>query len=53
MGGGKMHDEKKCPECGRELKVLLFLGVEPDGFVCEACKVWFEPENLRPLARVI
>jgi rubredoxin len=52
-GGEKMSDEQKCPECGHELKILLFLGVEPDGFVCEICKVWFDPENLKPLAKVL
>ena len=60
MGGEKMIsiDSKhnpvdiKCPECGNELKVLLFLGVEPDGFVCEICKVWIDDE-LKPLAKIL
>ena len=50
MGGEKMvsidckHDtaDMKCPQCGHDLKVMLFLGVEPDGFVCEICKVWLD-----------
>ena len=60
MGGEKMisidskHNPAKiqCPECDHELKVLLFLGVEPDGFVCEICKVWFDDE-LKPLAKIL
>ena len=50
-------DEKKtCPlkECdGTELSVLLFMGVQPDGYVCPKCKTYFDPDNLKPLARVL
>ena len=60
MGGEKMinRDSKhnppdmKCPQCGHDLKVMLFLGVEPDGFVCEICEVWFDDE-LKPLAEIL
>jgi hypothetical protein len=58
MGGKEMikidfkHNSGKikCPECGNGLKVLLFLGVEPDGFVCEICRVWFD-DTLKALAK--
>lgn len=31
----------KCPDCQSELRVLLFMGVQPDGYVCEKCKILF------------
>jgi len=45
-------EEKTCPQCGEIMKVLLFLGVQPDGYVCERCEVWFNDE-LKPLAQVL
>lgn len=42
-----------CPTCKTELQTLLFLGIEPDGYVCPTCKVLFHPETLKPLAHVI
>ena len=45
-------EEQRCPKCGEVLKVLLFMGVQPDGYVCERCELWFNDE-LEPLARVI
>ena len=44
--------DAKCPQCGSILKVLLFLGVQPDGYVCETCKLWYS-DDLKPLAAVI
>ena len=41
-----------CPKCGRHLDVLLFMGVEPDGLVCTACKLWFD-DDLNPIATVL
>ena len=44
----------KCPKCGsQDLQVLLFMGIEPDGFVCPKCSILFDPETLKPLATVI
>lgn len=43
---------KVCPQCGCALKVLLFLGVTPDGYVCEACRLYVS-DDLQPLAHVI
>ena len=47
-----MTEEQHCPTCGEVLKVLLFMGVTPDGYVCEQCQVWFTPD-LQPLAKII
>jgi hypothetical protein len=44
--------EKTCPQCGQVLKVLLFMGVQPDGYVCERCELYFN-DDLKPLARVL
>ena len=44
--------EKHCPDCGTKLEVLLFMGVQPEGWVCPQCRVWFN-DNLHPLAVVI
>ena len=33
-----------CPECGPKpgyMKVIMFLGIEPDGYVCKMCKGYF------------
>ena len=43
---------KTCPQCGQILQVLLFLGITPDGYVCEACHMYFS-EDLKPLAHII
>jgi len=43
-------NKHNCPNCQTELQVLLFMGVQPDGFVCPKCKIVFpivdnEPDN--------
>jgi DNA-directed RNA polymerase subunit RPC12/RpoP len=43
---------KRCPTCGSILKVLLFLGVQPDGYVCKRCHTYYA-EDLTPLALMI
>jgi hypothetical protein len=43
---------KYCPDCDIPLDTLLFLGIEPDGYVCSNCHVFFTDE-LKPLAIVI
>lgn len=50
-------EKKYCPDpfkngCHEELKVLLFMGIEPDGYVCQKCKIYFS-EDLEPIAYVI
>jgi hypothetical protein len=53
MGTERATEEtKQCPTCSDTLRVLLFLDVQPDGYVCERCKVWFDDE-LKPLAQVM
>jgi len=41
-----------CPKCNAEVQVLLFMGVQPDGFVCEKCRTYFAPDGTA-LAKVI
>jgi hypothetical protein len=41
-----------CPRCGAALKTMLLLGVEPDGYVCTACRLYYT-DDLKPIARVI
>jgi hypothetical protein len=43
---------KVCPRCGAVLETLLFLGVQPDGYVCATCQLYYT-DNLKPIARVI
>ncbi|MGE0682965.1 MAG: hypothetical protein AB7P69_18935 [Candidatus Binatia bacterium] len=43
---------KTCPTCTAPLKVLLFLGITPDGYVCETCQMYFN-DDLKPLARML
>jgi DNA-directed RNA polymerase subunit RPC12/RpoP len=43
---------KACPQCGHALKVLLFLGITPDGYGCETCQLYLS-EDLQPLAHII
>lgn len=40
---------KTCPRCGN---VLLFLGVQPDGYVCTNCKLYYN-DDLKPLAQLL
>ena len=43
---------KTCPQCGEPLNELLLLGVQPDGYVCTTCKLYYS-EDLQPLARMV
>ena len=43
---------KTCPQCGKVLKTLLFMGLQPDGYVCDTCQVHYSDE-LKPLAHII
>lgn len=45
--------EEDCPDCGEPMEVMLFMGVQPDFYVCKKCQRAFHPETLKPLARVI
>lgn len=47
-----MNEGKQCPLCGAVLKVLFFLGLTPDGYVCEQCHIYYT-EDLQPLALVV
>jgi hypothetical protein len=46
-------EPKLCPQCGHELDVLLFMDVQPDGYVCKPCGRLYGLNDLAPGARVI
>jgi len=46
------NNEKQCPYCQTVLNVLLFLGIQPDGYVCPECRIWFD-DTMKALAKVI
>jgi uncharacterized protein YbaR (Trm112 family) len=48
-----MMNEKECPKCGISLEVLLFMGVEPEEFVCPKCNVMYSFDDLKPIVLVI
>ena len=43
---------KNCPDCGEPLKRFLFMGVDPDGWICDKCHIYFT-DKMKPLATVI
>jgi hypothetical protein len=48
----EQEQQLQCPQCKEPLQVLLFMGTEPDGFVCPKCEVWYS-DKLQPLAKVL
>lgn len=43
----------ECPKCEDQLlKVMMFMGVEPDGYVCEKCKLYFG-KDFKVLAQML
>ena len=52
------YPPRHCPDCGPEsgyLNILMFLGMEPDGYVCPICRGYFAEVDgeLMRLATVI
>jgi hypothetical protein len=52
------YPPRYCPECGPEagyMGTLLFLGIQPDGYVCKSCNGYFDEIDgqLKHLAMVI
>lgn len=45
-------ETKMCPVCNVEMDTLLFMGVEPEGYVCPKCNCLFS-EDMEPMATVI
>ena len=41
-----------CPKCGNMMKTLLFLGVEPEFYVCDICHIAYDMEMLKPMAQI-
>lgn len=41
-----------CPKCRVPMHQMLFMGVQPDGWVCPVCKTYHSDEG-RPLALVL
>ena len=48
----KPNKPEKCPECGSQLKVLLFMGSFPDGYVCSGCDSVLGLSDKQVLGRV-
>lgn len=44
-------ETKPCPHCGAPMRPMLFMGVQPDGYVCDVCSVWCTDDG-QPLAIV-
>jgi len=46
-----------CPTCNKhdEVRSLYFMGVQPDGYVCQRCSQWFHltADGPKALAHVI
>jgi len=40
-----------CPQCGKELKTLLFMGVDPEFYVCDVCHIAYDLKTLKPMAQ--
>lgn len=52
------QDKPSCPKCETLMQVLLFMGIQPEGYVCPKCHVLFsiQPDGKpaeQPLAVVI
>ena len=43
---------QQCPQCGGPVAVILFMGVQPDGFSCPQCHLWLS-DDFVPLATII
>jgi len=53
MSKPKKKKEPDCPECeGVELDVMLFLGVQPDFYVCHKCNGVFHLDTLEQFAKI-
>ena len=56
--GMEEYPTRYCPECGPDagyMDVLMFLGIQPDGYVCISCGGLYNTVdgNLKRLATVI
>lgn len=43
---------KFCPDCGVPMDTLLFMGIQPEGFICPKCRTLFSDSGV-PTATVI
>lgn len=53
-----MEKKSLCPKCKTPMSPLLFMGVQPDGWVCPKCSLYFSSKddgqpNDKPLAVII
>jgi hypothetical protein len=45
---------RPCPECGNGMQEILFMGTQPDGWVCSGCHKLFPPDlNGQPRNKAI
>ncbi len=42
-----------CPTCGTKLEVLLFLGIQPDGYVCPTCQIYGSVANFDSVPQLL
>jgi uncharacterized protein YbaR (Trm112 family) len=36
-----MTDYLKCPDCDTRMELFLFMGVQPEGYTCPKCKMFY------------
>lgn len=42
-----------CPTCATTLEVLLFLGIQPDGYLCPSCQIYYADDNLGSVPQLL
>lgn len=52
-----MKHQYKCPKCDTVMTVLLFMGVQLDGYICPTCNILYpvdenDAPQFEPLAKV-
>jgi hypothetical protein len=52
------YPPRHCPDCGQEsgpMDILLFMGIQPDGYVCRTCRGFYAHigGELKRLAAVV
>lgn len=50
----QVMNPKACPTCQSPLTLPAFMHIRPEGYVCEACRLYYieEPSGLKPIARI-
>lgn len=50
----RVIDARTCPDCNNILMPPAFMHIRPEGYVCEACRIYYveEPDGLKAIARI-